>query len=282
MGIPRKSHFMKDEELRKLPSIIPPKWNSHFWGNEKYTQFATRVPSNWVGYTLLHSILGVEGKILLDFGCYRGDSTKTLLDAGAKKAVGVDKFKKNVYAARKRHEGDRRLQFLHVGPRAQIPQKRYYEGASMTFVRPAISTHEELGLSFEKIFNALRRGAPLGIIGLHPNSLKPGRKFVYYGHSLPPGEKYKDGAKFENVLRLPDEMELRFSDCCWTEKTIVSTLENAGFAAESVFGIKWSELPGRLQATFKGAKNAIAKHEGIKWLDEWKAPLYQIFHAVKR
>jgi len=273
-------------KITKAPKAAPrecmPGPRKCFWSAKNYSRFATKLPSNKVAYAVLYSLLRLQGKFVLDFGCYRGESSRSLLDMNAKRVMGVDKYPENILAARAAYKGTRGLEFLHVGAEEKIPGKIPFDTAMMVFVHPTISSQKELAAAFRKISRRLKQNGSFGMLGLHPNSLSPEYNFRYYKHRLMGNQIYEDGSPFQNELLLPGRKPLRFGDFCWREETIVGLLKQAGFRADDIIGVGDKMIKRRLKPIFNTARDFVSREEGITWLDEWTAPLYQIFYAVKK
>jgi ubiquinone/menaquinone biosynthesis C-methylase UbiE len=268
------------------------------WGTERareYEPFAVRIISDKpayevVSWLIFQSLLrqssylfqGVSLDLsllnVLDFGCFRGESSVWLHKNTGARILGVDSSSNDIDQAISA-VSDEGVIFKCVGKDESIPvEGQIFHAASMTFVHPTISSLVELNSTISKISEVTLPGGSLVMLGLNPKSLGEEYQYVYYGHSLVPGTVYEDGKPFNNELRLSPEEIMRFQDYCWTEDTIVKLLEQNGYKNIRIINLH-EELENHLGEVLR---NAIEKYSnGQVWEDEWTAPLYQVIYAEK-
>jgi len=260
-----------------IGKYYPDPSRTNFWKSEeagKYEDFATSIPSDHPAYDVVHHLVNPKDKHVLDFGCYQGQSSKWLLDAGAARVVGVDNVAENIAQARQKFRDCANLSFLEVPSQALLPSDLEFDSAAMTFVHPAINNKTDLFSAILKTQLSLRPGGSLTMLGLHPNSFFESARFLYYGHQIP--AKIADGVPFQNELRLPGGQVIRFIDFHWRTETLVSILHDTRFAACEVIDLTL-DLPGPAGDALRKSVESLDQD----WKGEWKIPLYQIIQARK-
>ncbi|NQU78875.1 class I SAM-dependent methyltransferase [Candidatus Woesearchaeota archaeon] len=261
----------------------PPYWSSDT--SQTYEKFNIALPSEIVAYHTAYKILGPEGKKVLDFGCFQGNSSQNILRAGAKEVTGVDCYQNIIHAARSNYENEPGLHFQHIPKNRPIPNSQLYEACAMTFVHPVIDSITELDDSFLKIYRALKVGGNLMLLGLNPKSFRKRFDFVHYDFNKKlrsdAQEDLQDGEPFTNNLYLPNGNNLCLTDYFWKEQTLVGNLEKNGFIVDNIIDLNDESLDEKLLKQFRQVRRAISKKHEITWKDEWTAPLYQIIIAKK-
>jgi len=255
----------------------------NFWTSDKknfsqlYNLSAIKIPSDIPAYKLTYDLLSPKGKIILDFGCFNGSSSRILLKLGAKKVIGCDKIRKHIEKAKEKYHSNN---LLFIENKRLDSEKFYdfFDAVAMTFVHPTISNKRELTEAFKLISKITRENAYLIILGLHQNSLKKKNHFLFYNPKLRNETDYKDGVPFKNEIKFPDSnICMRFLDYCWTEKTLKKLLEENNFKITKIISLKHNlkSREGKILSEY------LKELPEIKWIDEWKAPLYQIIVAKK-
>lgn len=256
----------------------------NFWkspDSEAFSSFATMVPSGPAAYAIVDTLLDLQDKHILDFGCFRGISSYNMLKRGAASVVGVERMREHIKLAQRVYAQESKLRFHYIDIEDPIPTDHLFDACSMTFVHPTIDNVDELYFSFEKISQVLKQDAPLVILGLHKNSFDPQYRFTYYKHSAP-SIGLIDGASFKNELKLFTGETLQFDDYYWSKETLIDLLDLAGFRIDRVVDIG-EMMESSLQEPFQNALKLINETPyTVSFIDEWKAPLYQIICARKR
>lgn len=256
----------------KNESTIP------FWENKEadnYSEFAVTIPSDIPVYQMMYEVVNPKGQVVLDYGCFRGNSSVRILQHQAAQVVGVDSVEVNIKEASRLFANYKNLQFVHVLPDQFIPSSFTFDLAYMSFVHPTISSYDVLEFTYKKIFKALKPGGCLVVLGLHPASLKKEHSFLFYKHKFLNGDVYSDGIPFANKLLLSDDNHVEFTDYCWTAATLNDIFKRVGFTSVEEVSLMYSN------ELLKGITDSVAKKYSIEWLDEWKAPLYQLFVVRK-
>jgi SAM-dependent methyltransferase len=262
----------------------------YFWftkeAREGYKGVAEDLPlSNYPAVESVYALLKPRKKIILDYGCFQGYSSKRILDRGAKAVYGVDINPEIVKIARKIYDNEPNLHFYDIDTFAQIPlPENYpgYDGAAVTFVHPVIPKVEYLENMFKGIYKVLLPGASAIFLGLHPNSFYTDEKFFNYEHRLPKSGIYKDGEPFPNLLKKNDGTKLSFFDYCWTQDTLIALMEKAGFKKIEVISLT-QNIKGYAGDRLRKAIKKIKDENGIDFENspEFTIPLYQVFVATK-
>lgn len=138
--------------------------------SEKYTSFSTTIPSDIPAYQAVYQALALKGKRVLDFGCFRGKSAVKLLEQGAAHVVGVDNVAAHIEAAKEMYSDKQAMKFFHVPEDAELSETEPFDAVCMTFVHVTIPDFQTLVFQFKKIADRMRSGAPLVLLGLHPQS----------------------------------------------------------------------------------------------------------------
>lgn len=256
--------------------------NQNYWISEKseaYNKFAFSIPSDLPAHIVGYHLLSIEGKVILDFGCFKGKSSNRILQLGAYRVVGIDKSKENIEAAKKDYSYQSALSFEHVSPSEYIKNEEKFEGAAMMFVHQSISSLDELKMVINKISRVLKKGSSLVLLGHHLNALKPKYKFLFYTIVAP--EKIYDGVLFSNKLKALDGTTITLGDYYWTNNTLKKALKENQFSTESILNVDFN-LKGELGEVFeKEVKVVERKYNITNWLNEWEAPAYQLIYAKK-
>jgi adenine phosphoribosyltransferase len=256
-----------------------------FWKSEKalkYELFNIALPSEIVAYNMTYKLTNLKNKIVLDYGCYNGNSSATILNQGAKKVIGIDSSLKSINEAKK-NQNKKNLEFMHVKKDEEINVKTKFDICTNTFVHPVINNKKELENSFKKINKVLKKEGILITLGLNPNAFNKKYAFKYYDFNKKKNNQdLNDEDYFENNLYLPDKSILKLKDVFWSEKTLTDLIKQSGFKIESIIHLNKNNIPNKHKKFFIELEQKIAKQFNITWLDEWKAPLYQIIIAKKK
>lgn len=255
--------------------------NETFWESEnsaRYREFSTIIPSDIPAYEVAYYLLGLQDKVVLDFGCFEGKSSVNLLRKGASRVVGVDNVASRITTAQRNYECIKNVSFAYVDEKSPLPNAEEFDAVCMTFVHPTIASVKVLAYQLQKIYGAIKENGDLVMLGLHPESFNH-KEFLFYGHKLPHEKEYEDALPFENELRLPNGETVGFTDYCWTTNTLSETLKNAGFLVEGIYSLR-EDLDEKVGDVLRESIKTIG-NSTTQWKDEWKAPLYQVVYAKK-
>ena len=157
------------------------------------------IPSEIVAYEMVYKLANLEGKRVLDFGCYKGESSLKISNRGAEYTLGVDSSLRSIEEARRFNR--KNLNFLYVSEDDPIETKMKFDICTKTFVHPTISKREVLLKSYKKINKALKKNGILITLGLNPKIFfDRNNNFIYYDFNKNIRNKLKDGDEFKNNL----------------------------------------------------------------------------------
>lgn len=272
----------------------------NFWWSAD-AEWYSHISSNWLysdipAYLFTYDLMNLRGKIVLDYGCYRGDSSLKLLQGGAKEVVGVDIVQEFIHKAKELYKDHTNLSFKHINSdenRTNIPKAVYglYDSVVATFVHPTINSRETLSTMFRSIQQVLKEGGSLFLLGLHPDSFNPRNNYISYRHHLKNGHAYISGTPFPNELvtnKGIDEgkdMSLKFFDYCWTEETLRDLAKECDFKSVRTVNLTM-DLEGHegmlLRNIIRNVESKF-KEKGLDYhnSDEFIAPLHQLFIFTK-
>jgi hypothetical protein len=220
--------------------------------------------------------------MVLDVGCFKGRGSMLLSkELPYARIVGMDNSESEILEARRQY-GSKNVKFICVPTETSIGITGF-SGAVMTFVHPTISDPTVLYNTIKKSADTLDSGAPLIMLGLHPNSLtqKPeDADYISYDHTLLPNLSYEDGTPFLNRLKKAGEVPFEFYDYCWTPETLLSMMRDAGL--EDVRAIDLTlDNPEVSESLRSAIENTMHDVDNPTDLLEWKVPLYQIYVGTK-
>ncbi|MBN1617929.1 methyltransferase domain-containing protein [Candidatus Dojkabacteria bacterium] len=259
-------------------------WGKNF---ECYRRISEDIlDSDAIAYNTLYGLLNMKGKLILDFGCFQGDSSfRILISTKPSLVVGVDIDYKSIKEAEKKYHKYKKLVFYSIGEGQAIPlaiHDNKFDVALMTFVHPTISKIKALEECFFSISQVLKKNGILALLSLNSKSFNKGYSFYNYNHRLPACGYFKDGKKFWNTLRKSNGDTISFFDFCWENSTLKKLLLSSGFSDVSYIDLKFPNSL-RINSLLTKSFRKVYEERGIDFSnrDEFKAPLYQIILAMK-
>jgi len=281
-GIDVKS-IVKFSSAGNRTKILTEEKEHKYWESKKseeYYQFNMVVPSEIVAYETLYKLLKLKDKSVLDFGCYKGESSLKILNEGAKYVLGVDSSLRSIKEAN--NITRKKLNFLHVDEDELIKTKIKFDVCLKTFVHPTINNKETLLKSYQKINKVLKKNGILVTLGLNPKIfLDKDNNFTYYDFNKKIKKNLKDGDEFKNNLFDSVGGKISLKDFFWEEDTLVGLMNESGFKIQRIIDLNEHSLDGDEKIFFLDVKKKIEKKYSIKWRDEWNKKLYQIIIAKK-
>lgn len=237
--------------------------------------------------------------IVLDFGCYYGESTvRAYIDIINNlppsqrvyaNFVGVDCVAEFIDRASENHSDVPGLQFLHVPTHNPLRMDSCFNAATMFFVDQVIPNNVVLLENYRKVYEALKPGGILTIIRLAEESFDRHSNYAFYGHTkrLNPNlsrDKFTEPQAFTNVLLVPEvdpisgaiqldkdgtskKARLSFVDYYRTRSVIIPFLANgAGFSHVQAYPLSKNlnvdphdEIGNIIKATYDQTFKEVAK-----------------------
>lgn len=249
-------------------------------GYEKITQ--DLLLSDIPAYQAVYQLLDPKGKVVIDYGCFQGNSTARIALLGARTVIGVDINPAFIEQAQHKHTLPNLVFKLIVNnsPILVPDEITQVDAVAMTFVHPVISKAEILQMALLQVGEILRTGGRLIMLGLHQNSFTPQFGFISYEHRMPSSGVYRDGEPFPNKLVQQDGTIFEFDDYCWTDQTLRQFLISAGFKKIEFISL-YRDLEGNTGQALRTSIIEVEKRSGKKYCDEFIAPLHQIIVAEK-
>lgn len=218
-----------------------------------YSQLGVSGTTYEMGFREAGRLLGdMRGRIVLDFGCGTGRSTRLLKSLGAERVIGVDRNENMIEQARANSATG--IDF-HLMREQTIPLlDTYVDLVLSAHSLVEVRTLDDMGRIAGEMARVLKPGGELIVISTNPACL--GYEFIsyIYPHKAAP----QSGDLIPCIMK--GETPFTIDDTYWTEEDYRQVFVSAGFV--------------HIQAKFPLA-------EGEGWLDETRIAPDIVFHCTK-
>ncbi|MBI4152228.1 class I SAM-dependent methyltransferase [Candidatus Woesearchaeota archaeon] len=191
------------------------------------------IPEMDAALTIARGMFGnLEGKLILDFGCGTGRSSRLLHQWGAYRVLGIERNRQMLAIAESLPSPG--IEYYHAGDARLWEYSEHCAAAFTSFVLMEVPTREELAEIHNTIARILLPGSVYVAITNNADALPYESEHI----SIRPvtGFTGKSGDQF--LDRIKGEHQFEFIDHYWTRQDYNDILRNSGFSIEEMVAPK--------------------------------------------